>query len=116
MKSKKTLKIVTKVFLCFVILVSLLYVGGGLFSSVNFDSGACAGGFHRYVVDENKEEFERLFGCKIEEEDIWQIADRISYEGRNIYAEFTDENGKEHRLNGRKVWYCKYKWEKADVN
>lgn len=111
MNAKQKSKIVVFFFISMAVIVLLVYVGGGFFTSVDFDAGICAGGFDRHLVDTEIYDIEDVLNYELTEEQVQNLMSNFKFKGRKIFTYYTDENGNTVNLLGKKVWYDEYKWE-----
>ena len=103
-----------KVVFAFLFLLCVVYLAGGLFTSVDFDAGVCSGGFDKHLIDTEIQDIEKTVCSKLTEEQRQNLTANSVFVGRKIYTYYKDSENTV-RLIATKVWYGKYKWEKAKI-
>lgn len=103
-----------KTAMLFLFLLFAVYFAGGLFTSVDFDAGVCAGGFDKHLVETEIENIENTVDKKLTEEQALNLMSNFIFVGRKIYTYYKDEKNTVY-LVGKKVWYDEYRWKRAEI-
>lgn len=120
MKAKNILVKIAKCFVCFCLAADILYlavyVGGGIFGTVERDAGYLGRGYGKSIsyTYPNTERFNEIVGKKLSAEDYEQIGENMKWKGKDVWTEYTDSTGKKYKIAGKRVWYGKYKWQSAE--
>lgn len=110
---KKALKKILTVFLCIFLLFAVTHVALAAFAPISWEAGGCAGGYKSSVIYGNEEEIEEALGINLTEKQLWQIKENWVWRGRNSTSFFTDSDGNEVKISGKKIWNSFFKWSYA---
>ncbi len=113
--------------LCAALLLTTLFIGWGRSRTVDFDAGACGGGYATHIFDKYQDTLVNTFLAGSDQAaDISNISavrgtQQASWEGQTIYLEFTlqydhAEAGtvtQQIRFVGHRVWFDTFRWSGA---
>ena len=101
----------------------ILYVLIGVLLPVNFDAGACGGGYPSYLAKQDHNNFNALISEQLGNYEMVsttdQIAENLDWSGHTITTNMkvkADNKIYEVYLKGRRYWYERYSWNIDKIN
>ncbi len=109
------------------LLLATLYIGWGRTRTVDFDAGACGGGYGTYIFDKYRDELVSSFvngsdqAARLSDVQALRGTQQASWQDQTIYLEFTvqythAETGtaqQQVRFVGHRTWFDTYRWSGA---
>ncbi len=134
---KKKINVKKLFFIIFVSIAATLlsvYIFIGIFGTVDFDSGACSGGYRSHLSEKYEEKLSKKFLKNIENSEerypiyvsarILKEHSEMNSNKRDIWLKCVvvckTESGNEYAYNvtfkGKRIWYDTYKWTTVSIN
>jgi len=117
-----------KIFITFILLLTLAIILYIHYAPVNFDAGSCSRGYKRWILEKFSSQLVNMFmeergistNLKYEIIDNYENEDeQVTWDDRKIYIALRikiDSNIYTVKYEGKRYWIERYKWKISDTN